>query len=220
MSALHHFNAAMLLLACMATLHAETNVTESAGTNLAVAASTVVAPAITPTPPVDVSATNVAGFDLAAFKILNERNIFNANRSPAEARGAVGAPKKVIRVNSLSLVGTMSSSKGTLAFFDGNASSYKKALKQGDTLADFTLTEIQPNSVQLKYKDNILKVSVGGQLRQQEEEDWKLTDSAEPLPTSSTPGTAEAAATDSDSSSVEDPILKRLMEQREKEFKK
>ena len=102
-----------------------------------------------------------------------DRNIFDPNRYPRrpgiEAR--VRRPKSF---DSLTLVGTMTYEKGTFAFFDGTSSEYKKALKLTDAIAGYKVTNIAPNSVKLASGTNELELSVGAQLRREEDGPWLL----------------------------------------------
>ena len=79
------------------------------------------------------STNAVARPDYQSFKIITDRNIFDPNRSSRSSRRTEEA--KPARVESFALVGTMSYENGTYAFFDGTGSSYRKAIKTGDTIA-------------------------------------------------------------------------------------
>ena len=68
----------------------------------------------------------------------------------------------------------MSYEKGTFAFFDGTSSDYKKALKLTDSIAGYKVTNIAPNSVKLASGTNELELSVGAQLRREEDGPWLL----------------------------------------------
>jgi hypothetical protein len=150
-----------------------------------------------------------------------DRNIFDPNRyphRPGEARVAA-KPKSV---DSLTLVGTMSYEKGTFAFFDGTSSDYKKALKLTDSIAGYKITNIAPDSVKLVSGTNELALSVGAQLRREEDGPWLLASrstSYASAPSSTSTNTAATTASGSDAASggAESDILKRLMQKREKE---
>ena len=71
------------------------------------------------------------------FAIITQRNVFNANRNatPAPApAAAVPKPARPPRVEAFALLGTMSSERGAVAFFDGTSSAYRKAAEPGDQL--------------------------------------------------------------------------------------
>jgi hypothetical protein len=91
-------------------------------------------------------ATNAPALDYSSFKIIADRNIFNLNRSARSARGGGGARKQT-KVETISLVGTLFSEKGRLAFFDSSSSQYKKVLKPADTIAGFKIKDIALNHV-------------------------------------------------------------------------
>jgi hypothetical protein len=112
-----------------------------------------------------------ATLDYAAFKLIVDRNIFDPNR--IKRRGSdPGTPPKSF--DALTLRGTMSYWKGTFAFFDGTSSEYKegKALKLTDTIAGYKVADISPNSVKLASGTNQLDLSVGAQLRREEDGPW------------------------------------------------
>ena len=160
--------------------------------------------------------------DYAAFKVIVDRNIFDPNRVPHRS-GAPSVRPKPKNVDSLTLVGTMSYEKGTFAFFDGTSSDYKKALKLTDAIAGYRVTNIAPNSVKLASGTNELELSVGAQLRREEDGPWLLasqagTYAATPASTS-TNAAANPTTTGSDATSggADDDRLKKLMQRREKE---
>jgi hypothetical protein len=158
-----------------------------------------------------------ATFDYAYFKLIVDRNIFDPNRFPR--RGPrLGTPPKSF--DSLTLVGTMTYEKGTFAFFDGTSSEYKKALRLADVIAGYKVTNISPNGVKLASGTNQLELSVGAQLRREENGPWRpssqLTSYA-PTPASTSTNAAATAGSDTAPAGAESDIIKRLMQKREKE---
>jgi hypothetical protein len=121
-------------------------------------------------------------------------------------------------VDSLTLVGTMSYEKGSFAFFDGTSSEYKKALKLTDSIAGYRLTNIAPNAVKLATGTNEVELSVGAQLRREENGPWLLASQSTSYASTpaSTSASGAASATTSGSGADSD-ILKKLMQRREKE---
>jgi hypothetical protein len=81
------------------------------------------------------------------------------------------------------LTGTMRDEKGPLAFFDGTQSDHRKVLKPNDTIAGFTITEIEHAYVKLKSGTNEVMLPVNMQLGREEEGQWQLSPRSE----SSTP---------------------------------
>lgn len=157
--------------------------------------------------------TNQAGrADFSNFQVISERNIFNPNR-----RGRrVNRPERV--ADAFSLVGTMSYSKGTFAFFDGTTSEYRKALQNSGTIAGYQVTEITPTSVKLARGDKQLTMKIGTQMRREEKGSWQLAASGElPAETVENTDSAPAETATSDSSNEGNDVLKRLMQQRERE---
>ncbi len=163
-----------------------------------------------------------ASLDYSAFKVIVDRNIFDPNRYPHRP-GAPVVASKPKSFDSLTLVGTMSYEKGTFAFFDGTSSEYKKALKLTDSIAGYKVTNIAPNGVKLVSGTNELELSVGAQLRREEDGPWLLagqsTSYAAMPGSTSTSGAAATTATGSDAASggADSDIIKKLMQRREKE---
>jgi hypothetical protein len=156
--------------------------------------------------------------DYAAFRVIVDGNIFDPNRTsrrPGATRARV-APRSV---DSLTLVGIMTYEKGTFAFFDGTSSDYKRALKLTDSIAGYKVTNITPNSVKLASGTNELDLSVGAQLRREEDGPWLLSSQSASYAAAPASASTNPTATGSDAASggAESDVLKRLMQRREKE---
>ena len=162
------------------------------------------------------STNAVARPDYQSFKIITDRNIFDPNRSSGSPRRTEGT--RPARVESFALVGTMSYENGTYAFFDGTGSSYRKATKTGDTIAGYKVADISPDRVKLETNGQQIELSVGVQMRKQDEGVWQLAGRAESFGTSS-PATAATEKTESGSGGEESDVLKKLMQKREQELK-
>jgi len=121
--------------------------------------------------------TGPARLDYSSFRIINERNIFNASRSgwaapdPREER-------RPSRVEAFTLVGTMAYRKGPFAFFDGTSSEYRKVLPPGGTIATYKVAEITNSSVRLETDTNQFELKVGAQLRREDEGPWQMVEQA------------------------------------------
>ncbi len=161
--------------------------------------------------------TNAPGRpDYQSFKILTERNIFDPNRSSGSGRRT--ETRRPTRVDSFALVGTLSYEKGTFAFFDGSDSSYKRALKTGDIIAGCRIAEITADRVKLETNGVQMELSVGMQMKKQDEGEWQLGGRAEfsgaPVAT-----TAANEKTDGTNGGGESDVLKKLLQKREQELK-
>jgi len=161
------------------------------------------------------------------FKIISQRNIFNPNRY-AGRQGGPRNPRQIARAPGFVLVGTMIYAKGSFAFFDGTDAQYKKVLKPSDTIADYRVAEIGPSYVKLETNGTQTQLDVGMQMKELDGK-WELAEGTESLGKSSdNPGgvstsetTNEAGSeTSSGGGSSADAILRRLMQQREKELQK
>ena len=125
--------------------------------------------------------TSVASrFDYSAFRIINDRNIFNPRHSARYAPTERTTTRLASRSDSFALVGTMSyAEKGPLAFFDGSTSDYRKVLKQNDTIAGFKVTGIEASHVKLASPTNEVELRVGMQLSHDEDGTWHVAERAE-----------------------------------------
>lgn len=193
-------------------------------------ASTVMAAPETSTP---VRSTNAPAAtpastakDFESFKMIAQHNIFNPNRSARGARSTEdGEGGRRVRTESFTLVGTMLYGDKELAFFDSSSSSYKKALKSGDSVAGYKISNITPAGLKLEKDGKTVQMAVGQQMKRPDQGEWTL--SAERTPetdsssaTSDTSSSSNDSSTSTNSSSDEDEALKRLMKRREEELKK
>jgi hypothetical protein len=180
------------------------------------------------------------GREYQSFQLVNDRNIFNPNRTRRSRYDEVEPEKpKEPKIEVVALTGTLSYDRGTVAFFDSTSSEFRKAAKVGDQIAGYALKEITQSQVALERESQLLQLKVGQQLRRQDEGAWEVTSEAV-IPGGSTTAsrspsrrdgserssrrdeTAAAAPSDSTtpaSSPGEGPseALKRLLEQRKKE---
>ena len=213
---------AWLLFALIPVLTLLPSVANAAATN------TPPTVAVTNHPPNTVatnSPKSAVSFD--TFKIIAQRNIFNPNRYAGRSGGPRN-PRQIARAPGFALVGTMIYEKGAFAFFDGTDSQYKKVLKPSDTIADYRVVEIAPSYVKLETGGNQTTLPVGMQMKEIDGK-WEMTEGTESLGGSSgNPSGASASETiteagsetSSGGGSGADAILKRLMQQREKELQK
>lgn len=180
---------------------------------------------------------NVPGpTDYAAFsRFVSERNIFDPNRVPRNSQNTQRTNIRQTRTNrsapSFTLVGTMSYEKGMFAFFSGNNSELCKVLYQSDSnsIAGFTVAKITLAAVQLQSTDKkqTVEMKIGDAMRQ-EGSAWQPAGQGELSAVTSTNESETLAAADAAGGDANTPpasaaessdILKRLMQQREKELK-
>jgi|GEM_PF-5588761 len=169
-----------------------------------------------------------SGYDIKSFEAISQKSIFNPNRS-ARRSDSRSEPVKPKRVDSFSLVGTVSYDKGIFAVFDGSSYEYRKNLKVSDKIAGYSIDEIGQDYAILGAASNkTLRLPVGGQLRRTEGEKWIYRPPAEAAPevaaSDSTSSSSVTNSTDSSSSgsgdkptvptAVESDIMKRLMAKR------
>ena len=162
------------------------------------------------------------------------RNIFDPNRQPhytstssshhhTHTHTSVSTPSFIF-------VGALSYEKGLFAFFSGNEPELKQILSANQVIAGYTVTEISLDSVKLVSADKKeqLELKVGDVMRQDGTK-WENTGAGE-IPTAAAAAATESSGSGSGSGSGAAPaaptltpdsapndILKRLMEQRQKE---
>lgn len=145
--------------------------------------------------------------DFSAFKIVNERNIFNSKRSrdsrePTETRTIA---RRSSRVQSFALVGTMENGSGPLAFFEGSSSEFRKVLKPEDNIAGFKVVAVQPSFVKLASTTNEMELRIGMQLVREEEGPWRISARPESLePSAYTASSSRSRDSDSRRSNESD----------------
>lgn len=185
-------------------------------TNAPTPLETNTVPRVVPAPAAAAPTNAISGLDLASFKLITERNIFDPNRSGRSPRVATSTTRAV-KSEAFSLVGTMSSDKGIVAFFDGSASEFKKVLKVAGMIAGYTVKDVTPSLVKLVADGKELELRVGMQLRRPEGGDWQVSEPTGAYAESGRSPSASAAGGASASSGGEDEVLKRLMQKREQE---
>jgi len=109
--------------------------------------------------------------DEAAFRIIAERNIFNAERIGAVR---IASSRRPARVESFKLVGTMAYAKGAFAFFEGSSSELTKVVPADGVIAGHKLVDILTDGVKLEADGKILEVSIGSAMRREDEGAWRL----------------------------------------------
>src|SRR5947207_10574076 len=103
---------------------------------------------------------NASAVTLQGFKIITQRNIFDPNRRAGSGeRGRRIDPNRLARAEGFSLVGTLIDRRGEFAFFSGSDSKYNKVPKVFGTIADYKVTEVAPDHVQLETKGNQIKMA-------------------------------------------------------------
>lgn len=171
--------------------------------------------------PVKAENTNaVARPTLESFQIISQRNIFNPNRSARSSRSeSTEAAPKPARTESFGLIGTMIYEKGSFAFFDGSSSDYKKVAEPSQKIAGFVVKEVSPSAVKLENDGHTVELTVGQQMKRQEEGEWKLSAAPESFATQSATGSSNQAGAKAAPGDDEE-ILKKLLQKREAELNK
>jgi len=164
--------------------------------------------------------TNAPGrTDYDAFKTINDRNVFDATRRAHQTRSS--ASRQGPEGETVTLVGTLSSPKGTFAFFDSAQTDYRKALQVQGALAAYTVAAIAPDRVTLSSGGTQLELRVGGRMQHDTAGGWRLAMPDELTASGMTGTTAVATGIGENVApgmEVND-VLRKLMQQREQELK-
>jgi hypothetical protein len=158
--------------------------------------------------------------DEASFRIIAERNVFNASRSGGSVRLASRRPASV---ESFTLVGTMAYAKGAFAFFEGSSSEFTKVVKAAGIIAGHKLSDIFAGSVKLEADGKSVDLPIGSQMRREDAGVWLVVagvnggGSASGRSTTTEPSGEAPAAAAPATTAAQSEILKRLMERRAKE---
>jgi hypothetical protein len=110
--------------------------------------------------------------DESAFRLVGERNIFNANRSGGQVRPT--STRRPSRVESFTLVGTIAYEKGAFAFFQGSSSELTKVLKPEGVIAGHKVVDILAEGVKLEADGEVMDLAMGSTMRREDEGAWKL----------------------------------------------
>ncbi len=207
---------------------------ESAPASVPPAAPTPTATPVSPAPPrrsrsesstktparADATAAPAGSFE--TFRLISDRNIFNPNRTGRRDRSS---EEVAPRLDQISLVGTMESDRGLRAFFDGSTSAFRKALRAGESIDSFKVTQVSPTGVELERDGKPLSMRVGQQLRRPEGGEWNLI-AAEVVRSEAAAAAAKAGSGRIDPTAPvvipanADEVTRRLMEKRNKDLKK
>jgi hypothetical protein len=161
--------------------------------------------------------------DFSSFRVIGERNIFNQNRSgPARIRTQV---RRQPVVDAFKLVGTMTYSKGSFAFFEGTSPEYQKAVEPGETIAGYKVIAVYPHGVLLESGEDRVVMRVATQMRRDDGGPW-YSSASSALPSRSSERSGDSSERESSATESAPPVagnaamsdvLRRLMQQREKE---
>jgi hypothetical protein len=166
-----------------------------------------------PAPALAPAAGQVTSF--ASFQLIGNLNIFNPNRVGYVPGGA--QPHS----DTIAFVGTMDSAKGRLAFFNSSNPSFRKAMGQGGMIADFTVTRIETDRVEVTKDSKSTWLAMGQQLRRPPGGEWEPgaggSLAADLGPDAGPDATASPAAPVIPADA--DEVVKRLMEKRQQQLK-
>lgn len=186
-----------------------------------------------PADPHSAAATNVAlrptnrtqnstnTLDYRSFKLISDRNIFDANRSAGGSAGPRITPK-VTKVDTFKLLGTVSYEKGRFAFFDGSSADLKGTVQTSQKIADYKIAEIGYSGVKLVGTNGTpIDLTVGMQMKRVDDGPWSLAAAGDTFSSSSShESTDKSSDAPSGSNDAENEVMKRLMQKRAKELNK
>ena len=157
-----------------------------------------------------------------AFRLISDRNIFNSTRTGRRDRSS---EESAPRLDVITLVGTMESDRGLRAFFEGSSSAFRKALRVGESIESFKVSQVSPTGAELEREGTQFSLRVGQQLRRAEGGEWKLI-AADVVRSEAAAAAAKANAGKIDPTAPVvipanvDDVTRRLMEKRNQDLKK
>lgn len=163
--------------------------------------------------------------DYAKFTaFIADRNIFDPSRQPHNPTSRPSGRHPRRAAPGIQFVGTMSYDKGRFAFFSGNSSDLSKVVRVGDTFLNYTVAAVCSTNVVLEATNQTqINIGLGGGLKENNGV-WVSVDAGDVAPAAGAAETAGAPDTSGSVSEATPPsasepndILKRLMQQREKE---
>ena len=153
--------------------------------------------------------------------MIYTRNIFD----PARQKSGDAPPVEVEllpQTDELFLVGTLITAAESYAFFEGSRSEFNTVKKNGESINELTVTEINTTHIVLLYNSQTMRVPFGMSLEKEEKGEWKLSQKTSSERTQSN-SESESLEESDDSSNIDsddesNDILKQLMERRKKEM--
>ncbi len=121
------------------------------------------------TPPAPSPVTG--GYD--AFRLVVERNIFNASRQKPEVVRAAREKPEDPKITQLTLIGTLITEASSYAFFAGTETEFNGVRELGDRIAGWVLTGIRSDGISLAGGGPDITLEVGKGMRRQEPGDWE-----------------------------------------------
>lgn len=119
--------------------------------------------------------------DYSNFKLISDRNIFNANRYGGSRSDEPPPAPKVTVVESFALLGTLDYEKGQVAFFEGSSASFTRACKPDETIGGCKIKRILADSVQLEADGKPAELKIGFQMRRENQGQWQVREWEPPV---------------------------------------
>ena len=110
--------------------------------------------------------------DLAKFRILVDRNIFDPARRP-DSPQREERPISESRVDRIYLTGVLVSPEDQLAFFEGSRDEYFGAIERGGKIAGFSVAYVDSDQATLMMEDRKVNLRVGTGMTRRKGEDWE-----------------------------------------------
>jgi hypothetical protein len=112
------------------------------------------------------------------FRIITERNIFDATRAPfGDASGDAAGPPPT---QTLRLMGTWIEGERTVALFESGPDGSHETLGRGGTLAGYSVEAIRTDAVVLRNEQGAIGIRVGGGLAKEADGQWMAAETIDP----------------------------------------
>jgi len=170
-----------------------------------------------------------------AFRILEQRNLFDPTRQPPRAASPRPTPSTtpnsvapVERRESLTLLGVVVSGEQAFAHLTGSSPEVRRVARVGDTVAGARVALIETGRVVLELPEGPVTLKVGYQMSRRGDQPWQVevADTTVVMATSvSTPGAPAPAVTNPSAPATVGgesmgELMRRLMERRQREMQR
>ena len=154
------------------------------------------------------------GFD--SFRIVVDRNIFDPNRRASRPERRSAPKEPAAQPDQIALTGVLIHEGAAVAFFEGTKPEYSVDLKEGGTVAGYTVVEIRTDGLKLSKDGREIELPVGSGLSRQNGAEWELSSSPSFL-SRGEPSSGERPAETKSSDSSSADLLERLRTRRRRE---
>jgi len=154
------------------------------------------------------------GFE--SYRIVVDRNIFDPNRRASRPERRSTPTEPVPQPDQLAVTGVLIHEGIEVAFFEGTKPEYSVDLKEGGTVAGYTVVQIRTDGLKLSKDGQEIELPVGSGLSRHDEGEWELS-SSPPFLDRREPSALERPAERKSRDTSSTDLLERLRKRRQRE---